>query len=331
MTDQAIEGGARARNEADLWPALRDYWHPVAVTDDVGAAPIPVTLLGEQIVIVRLGAEVVALLDLCPHRGSALSLGWIDGEHLVCRYHGWSYDSSGACVRIPSRPDLTIPSKARAQRFSCEERYGLVWVCLGEPRAPIAPMPEWDDEAFSHHLIGPLFWRCSAARATENFSDLGHFPWVHPGLLGDPEFPEVPDLDIERVGEELRYEYTDRPNTVHPLGQHKAYRLCRPFTVYRRLTRNGTTDVETLYYCVTPHSRGESTQYLYVLRNFELEPGEFEKRRELTEHVMDQDRVIVESQHPEDLSLDLSEELHIKGPDAISVAYRRLLAELDVV
>ena len=137
-------------------------------------------------------------------------------------------------------------------------------------------------------------------------------------------------VDIVRHEEELHYECTDRPNNVHPLGQRKQYRLCRPFTVYRRLTREGTSDIETLYYCVTPHSSGESTQYLYILRNFELEPGEFEARRELTEHVMNQDRRIVENQHPEELTLDLAEELHIKGPDAISVAYRRLMAELDV-
>jgi phenylpropionate dioxygenase-like ring-hydroxylating dioxygenase large terminal subunit len=329
LSDEVIQE-VRPRTERDLWPALRDNWHPVATADDVGSDPIPVVLLGERLVVCRLGPEIVCLKDLCPHRGSALSLGHIEGDLLRCAYHGWTYDGSGGCVRIPSRPDMIIPSKARVEKFSCQERYGLVWVCLGEPRAPVAPLPEWDEPGFSHHLIGPLFWRCSAARATENFSDLGHFPWVHPGILGDPDYPEVPDFDIVRHEEELHYECTDRPNNVHPLGQRKQYRLCRPFTVYRRLTREGTSDIETLYYCVTPHSSGESTQYLYILRNFELEPGEFEARRELTEHVMNQDRRIVENQHPEELTLDLAEELHIKGPDAISVAYRRLMAELDV-
>ncbi len=46
---------------------------------------------------------------------------------------------------------------------------------------------------------------------------------------------------------------------------------------------------------------------------------------------MQQDKVIVENQHPEQLPLDLSEELHIKGPDAVAIEYRRLLAELGVM
>jgi hypothetical protein len=50
----------------------------------------------------------------------------------------------------------------------------------------------------------------------------------------------------------------------------------------------------------------------------------------LTETVMAQDLVIIENQRPEELPLDLTEELHVKGPDGISLAYRRFLAELGV-
>ena len=45
---------------------------------------------------------------------------------------------------------------------------------------------------------------------------------------------------------------------------------------------------------------------------------------------MAQDLVIIENQRPEELPLDLSEELHVKGPDAIALEYRRFLAELGV-
>jgi vanillate O-demethylase monooxygenase subunit len=43
---------------------------------------------------------------------------------------------------------------------------------------------------------------------------------------------------------------------------------------------------------------------------------------------LEQDRVVVESQRPEELPIDLSEELHIKGVDQASIEYRRWLLEL---
>jgi vanillate O-demethylase monooxygenase subunit len=38
--------------------------------------------------------------------------------------------------------------------------------------------------------------------------------------------------------------------------------------------------------------------------------------------------VVVESQRPEELPIDLSEELHIKGVDRVSIDYRRWLGEI---
>ncbi len=45
---------------------------------------------------------------------------------------------------------------------------------------------------------------------------------------------------------------------------------------------------------------------------------------------MEQDREIVETQRPEELPLDLSEELHLRGPDAGTLAYRQMLGETAV-
>ncbi|MFZ0165929.1 MAG: hypothetical protein WAL12_20300, partial [Trebonia sp.] len=50
---------------------------------------------------------------------------------------------------------------------------------------------------------GPYRWRCDAARQVENFTDFGHFPWVHPGLLGDPERPVVSSHQVRADGHVL--------------------------------------------------------------------------------------------------------------------------------
>jgi len=84
-----------------------------------------------------------AMSDLCVHRGTALSLGWVQGDELVCAYHGWRYGADGRCVAIPQKEDpAAVPAKARIQAFRAQERYGLIWVALAEPRWPLPEVPE---------------------------------------------------------------------------------------------------------------------------------------------------------------------------------------------
>jgi vanillate O-demethylase monooxygenase subunit len=316
--------------ESALWPRLWDYWHPVIYSADVGAEPVAARLLGVPIVLARLGGELTCLHDLCIHRGTPLSLGWINGGTLTCAYHGWQYGADGACVHIPARPRGVIPRRARVDAYRTAELYGLIWVCLGEPRTPIPEFPEFGDPSYRMTLYPPVRWKCSAARQTENFIDQAHFPWVHDGILGDRAQPESIDTDVERHGEELRYQYIDRPNPMHPVPHQRIYRVHRPFTIHQRKVRSGEGDVEVSYSPVCPLAAGESTGFLIVGRNFPLDPVEEARRYKLDVLIQTQDQRIVEAQRPEELPIDLAAELHIKGPDAVAVAYRRLLAELGV-
>src|SRR5262245_33676214 len=102
--------------------ALRACWHPVAFAADVAEGrPAHADLLGEPLVRWRgPGGAVRAMSDLCVHRGTALSLGWISdsGEELVCAYHGWRYAADGRCVAIPQLADPgRVPAKARVAAY----------------------------------------------------------------------------------------------------------------------------------------------------------------------------------------------------------------------
>ena len=317
--------------ESDLWPALRHYWHPVALAKDLRDNPLAVRLLDQRLALFRLGGQLACFRDLCVHRGTPLSLGSVEGDRVVCAYHGWNYNRDGVCIRIPSLPsDRPIPEKARVDSFRCTERYGLVWVCMGEPRVAIPEFPEYDDPSFESYFIGPTTWKCSAARAMENFVDQAHFPFVHEGILGDRQHTEFIPVEIERHGEELRYTMDDRPNPMHPVKHRRVYRMHRPFTIHQRKERGGSGEVEVAFYTNAPHSAHESTSFFYVLRNFKLSPGETLERYELDVKIMKQDKIIVENQRPEELPLDLSAELHLKGTDAVAIEYRRLLSEVGV-
>ena len=97
-------------------PVLRRFWYalmPMAHLDD---GPKPFRLLGTDLVLWKQAdGSPVALADRCCHRTAKLSRGFVENGQIVCGYHGWTYDCSGACVRIPQQPDLQIPAGARVR------------------------------------------------------------------------------------------------------------------------------------------------------------------------------------------------------------------------
>jgi phenylpropionate dioxygenase-like ring-hydroxylating dioxygenase large terminal subunit len=317
----------------DVDNPLRHYWYPVALSGEVTDRPVAATILDEPVALWRAEGKVVAFRDLCIHRGSRLSLGWIDGDNLVCGYHGWRYNAEGACTRIPSLPpERRIPSKARVTAYRCTERYGLVFVCLGEPRRPIAGFPEYDLPGYRTFFFGRHHWKTSAARMIENFMDVAHLPWVHPGFLGSRATPLVPPIDV-KCGEgelyfEIETEGRNRVDRSRATLDRTTYRVILPFTIYNeRITPAGERLV--LFFLATPVSDKEVDRYMFIARNYALDEPD-EAFRQFSMKIAEQDRVIVESQRPEELPLDLSEEFHLRGPDNCAVVYRRMLRELGV-
>ena len=108
--------------EAALYQAMRHFWHPVMYAADLKDKPAQAFLLDEQLAIMRMGDKGRAFADLCMHRGTAISLGRLEGDQVRCAYHGWTYDADGACTAIPARFGTNIPNKARLQRYHTAER-----------------------------------------------------------------------------------------------------------------------------------------------------------------------------------------------------------------
>ncbi len=137
---------------------LANAWHPVATSDDVTDAPIARELLATPLAIWRDSNGVAhATSDVCIHRGTALSTGCVVGDTIMCPYHGWQFDASGACRKIPQLDDPTrIPPKAQIPAYRTMERYGLVWVALDEPLADVPEIGEWDDASWTWVSCGPI-------------------------------------------------------------------------------------------------------------------------------------------------------------------------------
>jgi phenylpropionate dioxygenase-like ring-hydroxylating dioxygenase large terminal subunit len=178
--------------------ALRSAWHPVAEGIDVADAPLAVTLLDERYVLWRTGdGSVVAAPDRCPHREAPLSAGTVIDGQLVCAYHGWSFGGAGRCVGVPSSGvGAAVPPSAHLGCVNVEERYGLVWVCPGEPVSGIPVIAHEDDPAFRRINSGMQYWSVCATRMVDNFCDISHFPWVHTGTFGAGQSPLVPRIEL---------------------------------------------------------------------------------------------------------------------------------------
>jgi vanillate O-demethylase monooxygenase subunit len=315
---------------------LRHCWHPVAFADAVAEKPVAADLLGERLVLWRDSSGAVrANTDLCVHRGTALSLGWIQGDELVCPYHGWRYAASGRCVSIPQLEDPTrVPRKAKIGAFRCRESHRLVWVALAEPRWELPHVHELEAPGWTVVAAGPYAWRSDASRQVENFTDFGHFPWVHPGLLGDPERPVVPDHSVRTDGHVLHYEIV-RPEAresddfpVFANEQQDApkrrsrYELHLPYTIVLRLGWGGAEEM-VYFFDSQPAARDRCVGYVLIARNYNLEQPD-EVLQEFENVIFNQDQRIVESQRPEIVPFDLAAELHLRF-DAVAVAYRRAM------
>lgn len=179
-------------------PLLRRFWYPVAPTHALADTPMPFTLLGEDIVLWRTAdGSPAALRDRCCHRTAKLSRGWNDAGCLVCGYHGWKYDGTGAVVDIPQRPAGGIPKGLKTDAYRCEERHGVVWVALAEPLHDIPDIPEASDPAYRRVDEFYEVWNAPGLRIMENSFDNAHFSYVHAKTFGIIEEPEPAPLSIE--------------------------------------------------------------------------------------------------------------------------------------
>lgn len=302
-------------------------------------------------------ANVHAWRDLCLHRGAKLSGGRVvpheDREvqpgsasspaqndataHrtaavtdcLACPYHGWEYDASGQCVRIPSQPTQPPPAKARVETYQAQDKFGFVWVCLGEPRANIPEFPEWSDPAFRIVDAGPYRFRAQGPRIIENFLDVGHFPFVHAGLLGDAKHTEVGDYEVETrddgiTAKDIPFFQPDPDGTGWGAEVRYTYRALRPLTACF-VKVNGEKRFAMINF-VTPVDETESLSWAIMALNYAPETSDT-ALREFQDKVAAQDVPIVESQRPELLPLDLQAELHLRS-DRTAIAYRQWLRKI---
>ena len=316
------------------WHILAGFWHPIAFAHDVEDKPVVARLLDVDLVIYRTEQGITVAKDLCMHRGTKLTGGWICDNKLVCPMHGLQYDHSGTCVRIPSMKNLTkIPDKLRLQVYQSVERYGIVWICLKDEA--IWPLPEWrhlDDPSYKPIFIPLSVWYAAASRHVENFNDVAHAPWVHANTFGGEPDATIPLYQVQETNSGLSFKvpYLELGNRF-PDGHDElenreviySYDLTFPFSTSLEVDVQGSEFIHVILGTVCPRSAHESLIFQIMTDNSGKPDKDYWLKDALL--IIEEDKPLVEGQSPEDLPLDLREEVHVPA-DRMSVKYRKALA-----
>jgi phenylpropionate dioxygenase-like ring-hydroxylating dioxygenase large terminal subunit len=319
-------------------PVLLDDWHPVAASSGVETGKlVAVRLLDRELVLWRgSGGEVHAWLDRCPHRGTRLSIGRIEADQVICAYHGWRFAESGRCTHFPALPELTPPANACAHSYRAEEHYGLIWVCVGEPRGAVLPFPEYGNANLRKVLCGPYEVATGGPRIVENFLDMAHFPFVHAGILGEEPRNEVCDYKVAPFDDGAGgtgilatecFFWQPQTNSLAHGGTmvEYTYRVVRPLTaILTKLPEKQGGFREAISLHVQPVAEEASVVWIVLaMTNFEQREGEL---RGFQDRIFLQDQPILENQVPKRLPLAQGAELPIRS-DRMSLAYRGYLRE----
>ncbi|MGC3962936.1 MAG: aromatic ring-hydroxylating dioxygenase subunit alpha [Rhodocyclaceae bacterium] len=287
-------------------PVLRRFWYAVMPIGALDDGPQPFTLLGESLVVWRAAdGTPAAARDRCCHRTAKLSKGYVENGNIVCGYHGWQFDCSGTCVKIPQAPDAAIPPGARVGAFRCQEKYGYVWVALDAPLAPVFEIPEHRDTHFRRIEQFNEPWRTGALRLMENSFDTAHFSFVHKGTFGQFDQPKPEKFAI--VETDYGFEAETIITINNPPASHRITGTTEPTTrrhfrnqwhapFNRRLGLEYPNGLQhTIYTCATPIDDEHIQLIQWLYRNDREEDCPAELLNEWDRRVVAEDKVILES------------------------------------
>ncbi len=178
-------------------------WYVILSSSELrGKHPLSIERFGQAMVVWRdSSGKVVVMSDICPHRSVKLSLGTLNNDCIVCPFHGFEYDQTGACQLVPetkkAAPNLKVPI------FSSTEKNGFIWICVGSEKA--AQDTPWFAELENKSLNyseGSDVWPIHITRCVENQLDYAHLPYLHRSTIGkgfDVSIKREFDLDDDKI------------------------------------------------------------------------------------------------------------------------------------
>jgi len=169
-------------------------WYVAAWSHQVSREPLRTVLLEIPVVLYRArDGRVAALEDRCAHRGYPLSPGRVVDDLIECGYHGFQFDCTGACVRIPAQEK--IPPRAVVRSFPVHEQDGWVWIWTGDAEkadATKVPDTHWMADPAWATVTHSFHFECRAELIHDNLLDLTHETFIHTSTVGDDYIVDFP-------------------------------------------------------------------------------------------------------------------------------------------
>jgi phenylpropionate dioxygenase-like ring-hydroxylating dioxygenase large terminal subunit len=193
------------------YPALTRYWFIACRSSALRHKPIGRTVLDTHLVLFRSETgQATALLDRCPHRNAPLSQGWMAHGRLVCPYHGWQFDTVGACRAVPGLCSTPQHPTRNVAAFPTVERDGFVWVWPHDASPSCAPyrFPLLHTPGYQS-LIREYRFDAALPDALENFLDGTHTHYVHTGIIRTEGQRKRTVAIIRREAARVEVEYQD--------------------------------------------------------------------------------------------------------------------------
>jgi vanillate O-demethylase monooxygenase subunit len=188
---------------------LRNAWYIGGWDYEITRSPMMRYMLAEPVLMYRKeSGEAVAMSDICPHRYGPLHRGNLVGDNIRCSYHGLQFGPTGQCVHNPHpNGDGPIPEHATVEIYPTVERYGAVWIWMGDQQPDESLLPDYhfiDDEKNYRTIRGVFDIDNHYEMVTDNALDLTHVTFTHAGTLGAGVDNVVKEqVKRERIGNTL--------------------------------------------------------------------------------------------------------------------------------
>ena len=291
---------------SELDPAVLNLWHPVSAMEELHPGCTMHTQLLDQSIAVTLSDEG----DLS---------AWLVEKNALA--------PNGGVDAGENEKSEDLPTKVA---------YEFAWTSLGAPPEEIFSIPECDEPDRRNLSAGTIGVHVSAPRAVENFLDMGHFPYVHAGILGQVPRTEVVEYEVDVDPEtndlfardcEFFQPYAAATASDGQLSQY-TYRVPHPYCVmlYKSCPIDDSRlDVIALFVQSLSADRVRAHNFMSLIDDRNTD-GQL---RRFQQHIFGQDKPILENQNPRLLPLDPADESSVRA-DRSSMTYRRWLSELGV-
>jgi phenylpropionate dioxygenase-like ring-hydroxylating dioxygenase large terminal subunit len=201
-------------------PFIRNAWYVACFSGDiVPGMPFARRILGENVMFYRKSdSTVVAMKDRCPHRSFPLSSSRIEGDDIICGYHGIRFGFDGACKLVPTQ--ASVPRALSVATFRVTETAPVVWIWMGDAEAarqtPLPPAPWMLDGSGWATSYDYLKVDASYVFLHENLVDLSHLTFLHANTFGTPDYATAP-FETEVTDETIVVRRTVQPTRLPPI------------------------------------------------------------------------------------------------------------------